>query len=135
MINGVWVNPIGKAGGLALLWNTEETISLRSMNNRYIDVSVLRTTGGHLTFTGIYGWAEHGQKHNMWNLLKHLGNESDMAWLIGGDFNEILFAHKKRGGNPSDFSSMKAFRDSLDCFNRMDVKLRGYPFTWCNGRK
>lgn len=57
-----------------------------------------------------------------------------MAWLIGGDFNEILYAHEKKGGNPSDFLSMKAFRDSLDCFSLTEVRPRGYLFTWCNGR-
>lgn len=42
-------------------------------------------------------------KHNTWELIKRLGFESDMAWLIGDDFNEIFFTHEKRGGNPCDF--------------------------------
>lgn len=60
--------------------------------------------------------------------------EFDMAWLIGGDFNEILFAHEKRGGNPCNFMSLKAFRDSLNSFNLTDVCSKRYPYTWNNGR-
>lgn len=131
---GVWVDSIGKVGGLALIWSKEVDVSLRSMSARYIDVSIRHLSGEHWRFTGIYGWAEHGQKYNTWDLLKKLSRESEMAWIVGGDFNEILFSHEKKEGNPSDFASMKMFRDALDFSNLTDVKLKGYSFTWCNGR-
>jgi endonuclease/exonuclease/phosphatase family protein len=134
LVNGVWVDSAGRAGGLALLWNQEENVNLRSMSGRHIDVIIIHPTGVHWRFTGIYGWSEYGQKHHTWDLLKRLGNESEMAWLVGGDFNEVLFAHEKRGGCPGHFCSMKAFRDTLNCHNLRDVSFTGYPFTWSNGR-
>lgn len=67
-------------------------------------------------------------------MIKSLGNESDMAWAIGGDFNDILNTHEKRGGNPSNFLSIKDFREALDHHNLRDVHYKGHPFTWSNGR-
>lgn len=132
--NGVWVESDEKAGDLALIWRKEVVVSLRSKSKRHINVSIRHSTGEHWRFSGIYGWSDHGQKHYTWDLIRRLGKELDMAWLIGGDFNEVLYAHEKRGGNPSDFLSMKAFRDSLDCFKLTEVSPQGYSFTWRNGR-
>lgn len=52
-----------------------------------------------------------------------------MAWIIGGDFNEVLSSCDKQGGNPCDFLAMKAFRDLRD------ISQKGYQFTWRNGRQ
>lgn len=65
--NGVCVDPLGKAGGLALLWKDEVDVKLRSTGNRHIDVSIRHPTGEHWRFTGIYGWGEHGNKYKTWD--------------------------------------------------------------------
>lgn len=56
--NGVWVDPKGRAGGLALLWKDDMEINLRSMSNRCIDVSIRHSSGEHWRFTDIYGWSD-----------------------------------------------------------------------------
>lgn len=104
------------------------------MSSRHIDVSIRHVSGKHWRFTGLYGWSDNGNKNKTWDSIKSLGGESNKAWMIGGDFNEMLFVHEKSGGNPCDFASIKAFRDSLGCFNLRDVCYKGYPFTWSNGR-
>lgn len=80
--NGVWVDPIGKAGSLALIWSKEEEISLRSMSSRFIDVSIRHFSGEHWRFTGIYGWADHGHKHNTWDLIKKFGGVTLMKFYL-----------------------------------------------------
>lgn len=82
LTHGVWVGPVGCAGGLALLWSKDEEVNLRSMHSRYIDVSIRHSSGEHWRFTGIYRWSELGSKHNTWELIKRLGYESDMPWLL-----------------------------------------------------
>lgn len=62
-LNGVWVDPVGRAGGLALLWKKEVDVNLRSMGSRYIDINIHHSTGEHWRFTGIYGWSDSGHKH------------------------------------------------------------------------
>lgn len=78
-------------------------VKLRSMSGRHIDVSIRHLSKEHRRCTGIYGWSEHSQKRKTWELLEQLGKESDMAWLIGGDFNYALYAHEKKVVIPVTF--------------------------------
>lgn len=125
--NGVWVDPTGRAGGLAMLWKKDIDVKLRSMGSRYIDISIRQTTREHWCFTGIYGWSENGSKYKTWDLIDTFGKESDMAWLLCGDFNEVLYAYEKRGGNPCAFVFVKGFRDVLDSQSQRCL-FQGTPF-------
>lgn len=48
--------------------------------------------------SGIYGRAEKGNNVRTWDLTTYLGQENSMPWLLGGDFNKVLFADEKNGG-------------------------------------
>lgn len=45
--SGIFVDPIGRAGGLALLWDDTVDITLRSMSKNHIDVFVKQDSGAH----------------------------------------------------------------------------------------
>lgn len=47
--------------------------------------------------TGFYGNPRVEDRRDLWQLLSRLGHWRCLSWLCGDDFNEILFAHKKRG--------------------------------------
>ena len=53
-----------------------------------------------------------------------------MPWLCGGDFNELLKSHEKRGGRPCPYRQMQKFRDVLDECGLWDLGLVGKKFTW-----
>ncbi|GAV78603.1 hypothetical protein CFOL_v3_22068, partial [Cephalotus follicularis] len=51
-----------------------------------------------------------------------------------GDFNEILTRSEKEGGVTKSERQINEFKHTLnDCMLR-DLRYRGCPFTWCNGR-
>ncbi|KAL2945268.1 4-hydroxyphenylpyruvate dioxygenase [Bienertia sinuspersici] len=114
--NGLFVNPRGRARGLALLWTDDVNATLRKMHERCIDVSITEEDRWCWRLTRIYGWAEHGQKWRTWELMRDLGQQWEEKWLMFWDFNEILLESKKKGGNPGYGGT-------------------GYEYTWTNRRE
>ncbi|KAK4397026.1 hypothetical protein Sango_1539200 [Sesamum angolense] len=64
--------------------------------------------------------------------LSTLKNQSRRAWLIAGDFNEILDDSEKRGGRPRPLWQVRRFREALVSIDVYDLGFEGDPFTWCN---
>ncbi|KAK5793162.1 hypothetical protein PVK06_034300 [Gossypium arboreum] len=57
-----------------------------------------------------------------------------LHWLVGGDFNDILFANEKQGGILREEVRMEAFRQNLESCQLMDIGYLGPWFTWERGR-
>ncbi|KMS97072.1 hypothetical protein BVRB_7g179330 [Beta vulgaris subsp. vulgaris] len=123
-----------RAGGLALLWSEEVDISLKNMGDHCIDVTVQEEGGVLWRFTGIYGWSESSQKVKTWEMMRELGENNNLAWLLVGDFNEVLYETEKNSRNPCDFASVQQFRSVVDELLLKDLGADGYPFTWSNRR-
>lgn len=64
-----------------------------------------------------------------------LNGTSNLPWLCGGDFNELLLDSEKKGGADKKSSSIQMFRDTINNCNLQDLGFTGYPFTWSNGRE
>ncbi|KAH1098558.1 hypothetical protein J1N35_015479 [Gossypium stocksii] len=105
--NGVDVPTDGSRGGLCIGWNGEEEESFR------------------WRFTGFYGAPNVREKAKSWNLLRRLGQNNSLPWLVGGDFNDILYANEKQGGVVRDENRMNAFRKTLDDCQLEDIGFAG----------
>lgn len=58
------------------------------------------------------------QRRISWDLLRQLSHESQLSWLVIGDFNEITNSYKKKGGRLRLEKQMQRFRDMLDDWER-----------------
>ena len=74
-------------------------------------------------FTGFYGWPETQNRHLSWQLLKTLASQPTLPWMCMGDFNEILFAHEKKGGNERADWQMTNFREAVDLCGFIDIMV------------
>jgi len=74
-------------------------VVLRSKSKNHIDLEVLETGGDKWRFTGIYGEPQSDLKYKTWERMEWLKDQDNeqLPWLYVGDFNEILFHHKKEG--------------------------------------
>lgn len=68
----------------------------------------------------------------MWLLLWRLAGMRNMAWVCGGDFNEVLRFSKKQGGQEKSYRAIQSFRKALDDCGFEDLGSSGPPFTWKN---
>uniref|UniRef100_A0A2N9EM59 Reverse transcriptase domain-containing protein n=1 Tax=Fagus sylvatica TaxID=28930 RepID=A0A2N9EM59_FAGSY len=67
-----------------------------------------------------------------WDLLRKLGNESLLPWMICGDFNEIVDNGEKLGFRSRPQRQMRIFREALSDCRLEDLGYQGPKFTWCN---
>jgi endonuclease/exonuclease/phosphatase family metal-dependent hydrolase len=127
------VDPVGKSGGLALLWRVVEEIEIQNYSRRHINAIVTNlTTGVQWKLTGFYGHPEWNKRKESWDLLQHLQSYSPMAWVCIGDFNEIVEQSEKWGANPRREGQMELFRLALEKCNLSDLGYTGPRFTWTN---
>lgn len=80
----------------------------------------------------MYGWPESGLKHRTWEMISRLGANRGDPWLLGSDFNEILYDSDKRGGAACEAKYMSDFRDCLDFNGLRELDSKGSKYTWSN---
>ncbi|EEF50224.1 conserved hypothetical protein [Ricinus communis] len=92
---------IGASGGLILIWHNSVKVSVKSFSPGHIDALVCFDESDVWHFTGFYGNLNSFLRHFSWDLIRRLGSMaefSNLPWLMGGDFNEILMQSEKLGG-------------------------------------
>ena len=132
--NVVCVDRTGMGGGLALLWDSEWGVKLKTLSKSHIDVIVTEKDGVSWILTGIYGHPEKLKHIKAWNLKRLLHQQVTLPWICIGDFNEILSANEKQGGGPRSEWKMANFQEMLDDCRLRDMGFKGAHFTWCNRR-
>ena len=89
---------------------------------------------GRVWFTcGIYGWPDGQNKFKTWDLMREMRAEVHGPIVFLGDFNEILWAREKEGGNARPEREMDAFRKCLNDCGLVDLGFRGRALTWSRG--
>lgn len=84
-------------------------------------------------FTGFYGAPYVSGREDTWGVLRSLRHSNHLLWLACGDFNEILYASKKKGGLPRNEQRMEAFRLALQDCQLFDIGYSSPWFTWERG--
>lgn len=67
-----------------------------------------------------------------WQLLKRLAGIHELSllpWLVGGDFNEILFESEKMGGMLRTAGQMREFSETIEDCGLCDIPAHGDKFT------
>lgn len=119
----ITVEPEGLSGGLALLWKDSYQVDVISSDKRIIDLKVKL---GSISFflTCVYGDPVQAKRREVWDRMVSLGISRDEAWILAGDFNELLSNDEKSGGAIRSDSSFWGFRNMLQ-----DCKLREIRYT------
>ncbi|XP_019183645.1 PREDICTED: uncharacterized protein LOC109178466 [Ipomoea nil] len=128
-----YVDNDGLSGGMALLWKKNNTVRLLTYSQSHIDVEV-SLFNKLWRMTCIYGIPERGRREETWDLLGTLKTRSLLPWVVIGDFNNLLYQHEKKGGNPYPNSLLRGFGDAVDDCGLMQMPMRGHQFTWQKGK-
>lgn len=124
------VDAQGLSGGLALLWKNENGVEIKGSCNHYIDFEVQCEQIGRWRYTGFYGCPEGSRRRESWNLLRNLASQSQLPWSILGDFNDLMYAHEKRGRRGHSNAMLEGFRETVNDCQLNDLGFTGNEFTW-----
>ena len=72
-------------------------MKLKTLSKSHIDVIVTEKDGVLWRLKGIYGQLK---RIETWNLMRLLHQQVILPWICIGDFNKILSANEKQGGEP-----------------------------------
>ncbi|XP_019158575.1 PREDICTED: uncharacterized protein LOC109155346 [Ipomoea nil] len=129
-----YVNPVRMGGGLALLWRKNNTARLISYSKNYIDLEISISGFPNWRMTCFYGYPHRSRRRDAWDLIKLLKPQSNLPWIMIGDFNDLLFQHEKRGGNPHPNYLLRGFGEVIEYCGMTQLPMEGYQFTWEKGK-
>ncbi|KAL4303233.1 hypothetical protein GQ457_10G009960 [Hibiscus cannabinus] len=82
----------------------------------HIDVVITYDSSISLHFTVMHGRSESSLKQQNWALIDRLRGASQLPWLLGGDFNEILTLSEKQGEIMKSGPRVAPTQERLDRF-------------------
>uniref|UniRef100_A0A803QN97 Reverse transcriptase domain-containing protein n=1 Tax=Cannabis sativa TaxID=3483 RepID=A0A803QN97_CANSA len=101
--------------------------------SQLIHLFVTTLDGKHRFFiTYVYAFNDMEGRKVLWTDLKRIATNE--AWVILGDFNEIL-SKEERIGKKVKYNEATEFIDCVHCCQLEDIKFRGSYFTWSNKRQ
>ena len=117
------------SGGLALFWKQDLNLQILSSSKNVIDTMITHK-GATVYTTFVYGEPEVPNRSVIWDSLIDLSLHRNEAWLLTGDFNEIVDNNEKSGGPERAEGTFGAFRDMLARCDLFDLKHSGNNLSW-----
>ena len=95
-----------RGGGLVLFWRSLIDVSVVGSSKNFIDAIINRNKEDEWRFTGFYGEPETHKRLESWEQLRSLDRKFQLPWLCVGDFDELIRADEKLGGNRRSHNQM-----------------------------
>ncbi|XP_060968791.1 uncharacterized protein LOC115710551 [Cannabis sativa] len=118
-----------KGGRITVSWNPNSfDVNIIKCTSQLIHLFV-ETIDKKIFLTFVYGFNDEIGRRKLWADLREIA--STEAWVVLGDFNDIL-NKEERIGTKVKYKNSSEFRDCVDDCHLEDVKFVGSFFTWCN---
>lgn len=129
LTNHFTVPPVGLSGGLCLSWNDNVIVDILDSSPNIIDTFITyEDSSCYLSF--VYGSPQMEDRAAFWEKLMLIAQHRDKAWLISGDYNDLLDNSEKEGGPPRWEGSFVAFRSFVTQAGLWDVPFTGNLLSW-----
>ncbi|KAK4284270.1 hypothetical protein QN277_001125 [Acacia crassicarpa] len=130
--NWIRVESTGFSGGIWLLWNKDDfEITFLTSTTQLIYCQVKERDSNIVSLmTFVYGETSSVGRIALWNSLRSLATNSNLPWLVLGDFNIFLSLSDKLGGVDLSLISMRHFRNRINDTALIKAKIQGEKFTW-----
>ncbi|CAM8877042.1 unnamed protein product [Rhodiola kirilowii] len=127
------VDPKGSAGGLAVLWKSEVSLTIRNYSRFHVDAVSGASFQSRLTL--FYGNLIVSKRKESWNLIRTLESLQSGPWVLLGDFNEVFKDSEVHRVHQRNQWQIEAFRRVIGECGLIDLGYLGHPFTFSNRRR
>lgn len=125
---------IGCSGGIVIVWKTD-TLYLEDIyitpQGIHAMVKVLSSSHNWL-LSAIYASTHFPSRSNLWDNLIRMSQNYNGDWFIGCDFNKVLRANDKWGGQSINSKRDDSLRQCFNLCNMVDLVFKGNRYTWTN---
>ncbi|CAA7029125.1 unnamed protein product [Microthlaspi erraticum] len=128
------VEPIGKSGGLALMWKDSVSVKIIHSDNRIID-TIVKWEDKEFFLTCVYGDPVRRSRGIVWERIERLKINRQGAWMMTGDFNELTEPKEKEGGVTRRKESCQEFKQMLLTCGLWEIKHNGHQLSWYGQRQ
>ncbi|XP_024014272.1 uncharacterized protein LOC112088220 [Eutrema salsugineum] len=126
-------------GKIWILCKSPTTINHLFSDLQSITCEIILESGISFVYTAIYTSNDIDERKLLWSSLRDTFisfNLSERAWLVNGDFNEILsLAETSNTRISSSTAQMREFGSCLSDLGLFDLASQGPKFTWSNNRQ
>ncbi|KAM2052769.1 hypothetical protein ACFX1T_002485 [Malus domestica] len=131
--NSVVSEVVGFSGGIWVLWN-DSRVSLTPIlvTDQVISMFVDGYGVDSWIFSAVYGSPDISKRQCLCRTLYLIHDNSTLPWLVAGDFNCVLSADERYGGNP--ICNQTDFCCWFDKAGMTDMGFMGSKYTWVNKR-
>ena len=131
---------VSNSDGNAKIWIfSKSSVQTSFISSCRQGLTVLLKTGlspQDLLITMVYASCCYQERRMLWDYLNDVsGMGIDAPWAVVGDFNSVISASEKKGGNPPRQAGMEDFRECIESCTLIDVGFAGLEFTWCNNQQ
>lgn len=88
---------MGKSGRLAILWNADIQVEVQTYSRRHISVWIVEENNRKWLLIGFYGQRDSSKRQESWKFLAALKPQDEIAWIVVGDFNDVVTNDEKKG--------------------------------------
>ncbi|XP_016206969.1 uncharacterized protein LOC107647406 [Arachis ipaensis] len=105
----------GFSGRIWIIWN-DLNISVKVVRScvQFIHMEVTHGNNHSWMLTAIYASPQERTRRSLWSELRTIATCMSKAWLLVGDFNEIMCASEKKGGGRTDLHACAKFKKWID---------------------
>ncbi|XP_070034821.1 uncharacterized protein [Nicotiana tomentosiformis] len=107
---------------------------LIDMDQELIPKLFHRVVSKGLIGTLVYAKCDVIERIELWDSLYHLASDMMVPWIVGGDFNVILFEEENYVGLLVYISEVEDFSHCKDICALYDLGFKGSLYAWWNGR-
>ena len=91
---------MGFSRGIWILWKNFITVKVALNHKQFVHFKIISSNGLESWVTAVYASLIPIVRQEFWYHLANIASQMMDPWLVGRDFNAILYAHeKKRGSN------------------------------------
>eukprot|EP00253_Pinus_taeda_P022180 PITA_22180 len=130
-------NSRGASGGITVMWNNQQWDCKSSfLNQNWLRINLShKDESCDLIIYNVYIPNQYREKEQCWKELKEdIDNEQNPNIILAGDFNLVLHADEKRGGNFLHDPFRSQLEGIMSDHELMDIIPINQKYTWNNRR-